>query len=73
MCEAAGLEEDLGTKPEGYETKINDNGSNLSGGQKTRIALARALYAESDIYLLDDPLSSVDAKVQNTLMKKAVE
>jgi ABC-type multidrug transport system fused ATPase/permease subunit len=42
---------------------IGEKGINLSGGQKTRIALARGLYADADIYLLDDPLSSLDAKV----------
>ena len=46
-------------------TKIYESSSNLSGGQKTRIALARCFYANKDILLLDDPLSSLDAVVAN--------
>ena len=42
---------------------VGERGTTLSGGQKARISLARALYAEADIYLFDDPLSAVDAKV----------
>lgn len=42
---------------------IGEKGINLSGGQKARITLARALYSDSDIYLLDDPISAVDVHV----------
>ena len=42
----------------------------LSGGQKARVALARALYADADVYLLDDPLSAVDTSVGNDIMKR---
>jgi ATP-binding cassette subfamily C (CFTR/MRP) protein 4 len=45
------------------ETKVGERGLTLSGGQKARVCLARALYSDSDIYILDDPLSAVDAKV----------
>ena len=44
-------------------TQINDKGSNLSRGQKTRITIARAIYSDSDIYLFDDPLSSLHSHV----------
>lgn len=42
---------------------IGEKGVNLSGGQKARISLARALYSNADIYLLDDPISAVDIHV----------
>ena len=47
---------DLEVLPGGDMTEIGERGINLSGGQKTRVALARAVYSNTDIYLLDDPL-----------------
>ncbi|CAF3996067.1 unnamed protein product, partial [Rotaria sp. Silwood1] len=47
----------------GANTLVGDQGVMLSGGQKARVNMARALYRNADIYLLDDPLSAVDAKV----------
>ncbi|CAD8074913.1 unnamed protein product [Paramecium sonneborni] len=47
---------------------VGENGSKLSGGQKTRLSFSRALYSDSDIYLLDDILSAVDANVQKTIL-----
>lgn len=44
-------------------TEIGEQGINLSGGQKQRLSLARALYSDADLFLLDDPLSALDAEV----------
>ena len=53
--------------PYGDLTEIGERGVNLSGGQKQRIQLARALYQNADIYLLDDPFSAVDAQTASSL------
>lgn len=45
-------------------TEIGEQGINLSGGQKQRLSLARALYSDADLFLLDDPLSALDAEVR---------
>ncbi|XP_050807528.1 ATP-binding cassette sub-family C member 10 isoform X2 [Gopherus flavomarginatus] len=58
--------------PAGDQTEVGENGVTLSGGQKARIALARAVYQEKKIYLLDDPLAAVDADVANHLMQKCI-
>ncbi|XP_078614097.1 ATP-binding cassette sub-family C member 5-like isoform X5 [Branchiostoma floridae x Branchiostoma japonicum] len=57
------LTHDFNVLPAGDLTEIGERGINLSGGQKQRISLARAVYSNRDIYLLDDPLSAVDAHV----------
>ncbi|KAF9974142.1 hypothetical protein BGZ73_002503 [Actinomortierella ambigua] len=62
-----GLEPDLAILPAGDQTEIGERGINLSGGQKQRVSLARAAYADADVYLLDDPLSAVDAHVDRHL------
>ncbi|CAF2952696.1 unnamed protein product [Rotaria sp. Silwood2] len=51
---------------------IGDKGINLSGGQKARISLARALYADADLYLLDDPLAAVDPKVAKKIFDECI-
>ncbi|KAG9064520.1 Multidrug resistance-associated protein 1 [Linnemannia hyalina] len=66
---SSGLEPDLAILPAGDMTEIGERGINLSGGQKQRVSLARAAYADADIYLLDDPLSAVDAHVDRHLWK----
>ena len=53
-------------------TLVGENGASLSGGQKARVNLARAVYREADIYLLDDPLSAVDASVGKHLFDELV-
>ncbi|KAG0214059.1 Canalicular multispecific organic anion transporter 2 [Mortierella sp. GBA30] len=64
---ASGLTPDIELLPNGAETEIGERGINLSGGQKQRISLARAAYQDADVYLLDDPLSAVDAHVEQHL------
>ncbi|KAG0343972.1 Multidrug resistance-associated protein 1 [Podila humilis] len=64
---AAGLQTDLDAFTDGDNTELGSRGVTLSVGQKQRIALARAAYQDADIYLLDDPLSSVDVHVDNHL------
>ncbi|TEB25163.1 P-loop containing nucleoside triphosphate hydrolase protein [Coprinellus micaceus] len=66
------LEEDLSDFPEGDQTQVGEDGLTLSGGQRRRIGLARALYFDGDILFLDDPLSSVDPRVGNHIFQNAV-
>jgi ATP-binding cassette subfamily C (CFTR/MRP) protein 4 len=61
------LTEDFDYMPNGQDTFIGEKGANLSGGQRARISLARGLYNDADIYLLDDPLSALDANVARRL------
>ena len=69
MLKYASLEQDIKILPFGVETEIGEKGVNVSGGQKARIGLARALYSDRDIYLLDDILSAVDVHVGEYLMR----
>ena len=55
---------------EGDRTLVGERGVTLSGGQKARVSLARAIYHDADIYLLDDPLSAVDASVGKHLFEE---
>ena len=65
---ACELDQDVSRMPAGHSTEIGEHGVNLSGGQKQRMAIARACYADADLYLLDDPLSAVDAHVARQLL-----
>lgn len=67
------LETDLAELPNGQQTEIGEKGINISGGQKARISLARAVYSNADIYLLDDPLSAVDSKVAKSLFDGVIK
>ncbi|XP_065758454.1 ATP-binding cassette sub-family C member 4-like [Muntiacus reevesi] len=66
------LEEDLQKLNKGDLTVTGDGGTPLSEGQKTRVSLARAVYQDADIYLLDDPLSAVDAGVSRHLFEQCI-
>lgn len=57
----------------GDKTEMGERGINLSGGQKQRISIARAVYADADVYLFDDPLSALDAKVRTPHIKHCHE
>ncbi|OQR90434.1 multidrug resistance-associated protein 1 [Achlya hypogyna] len=70
VLEACALTKDLAAFPAGDRTEIGQKGVNVSGGQKARIALARACYNDGDIFLLDSPLSAVDAIVSNEIFTK---
>ncbi|KAK4384895.1 ABC transporter C family member 10 [Sesamum angolense] len=70
--ERCSLVKDLELLPYGDLTEIGERGVNLSGGQKQRIQLARALYKDADIYLLDDPFSAVDAHTATSLFNDYV-
>ncbi|XP_066402761.1 ATP-binding cassette sub-family C member 10 [Molothrus aeneus] len=72
VLEACALSEDLNILPAGDQTEVGENGVTLSGGQKARIALARAVYQEKELYLLDDPLAAVDADVAKHIMWKCI-
>ncbi|NXO53888.1 MRP1 protein, partial [Aramus guarauna] len=63
VIDACALQPDLESFPAGQKSEIGEKGINISGGQKQRVNLARAVYQKASIYLLDDPLSAVDAHV----------
>uniref|UniRef100_A0A8C6K961 ATP-binding cassette sub-family C member 5 n=1 Tax=Nothobranchius furzeri TaxID=105023 RepID=A0A8C6K961_NOTFU len=72
LLEACCLLPDLAELPYGDMTEIGERGANLSGGQRQRVSLARALYSERPILLLDDPLSAVDACVGSHIFNRAI-
>ncbi|CAB1348462.1 unnamed protein product [Coregonus sp. 'balchen'] len=67
------LRPDLAILPNADLTEIGERGANLSGGQRQRISLARALYSDRAIYILDDPLSALDAHVGNHIFNNAIK
>ena len=67
--QACALEQDIKNFSHGDLTEIGERGINMSGGQKQRIQLARAVYNDADLYLLDDPFSAVDAQTAATLFE----
>lgn len=69
---ACALKTDLEMLDQGDQTEIGEKGINLSGGQKQRVALARACYAQTDIILMDDPLSAVDSHVSKHIFNRVI-
>ncbi|XP_019738050.1 multidrug resistance-associated protein 4-like isoform X7 [Hippocampus comes] len=72
VLRACALKRDMELLPGGDLASVGDRGANLSGGQKARISLARAVYQDADIYLLDDPLSAVDAEVGKHIFEECI-
>ncbi|ETN38990.1 uncharacterized protein HMPREF1541_07032 [Cyphellophora europaea CBS 101466] len=72
VIDACALRPDLDILPAGDRTEIGERGITLSGGQKQRLNIARAIYFDADIVLMDDPLSAVDAHVGRHIMDKAI-
>lgn len=70
ICEVCSLRKDLDLLPFAEDTLAAERGINLSGGQRARISMARALYSDADIFLFDDSLSAVDAPVAKFLLNK---
>lgn len=66
---ASALEVDLSYMPEGRDTRVGNMGIRLSGGQQARVALARALYSENSLIILDDPFSAVDMKTEEEIIR----
>ncbi|KAL4432931.1 hypothetical protein ABPG74_014445 [Tetrahymena malaccensis] len=72
VIEACCLLDDLNILNKGDQTLVGEKGANLSGGQRARLCLARAVYADNDLYLLDDPLSAVDSKVAKQIFNNII-
>lgn len=72
IVKVCALQTDFEQFPNGDLTLVGERGTSLSGGQKARINLARAVYRDADIYLLDDPLSAVDVHVGKHLFQQCI-
>ncbi|KAJ2812989.1 ATP-binding cassette glutathione S-conjugate transporter ycf1 [Coemansia furcata] len=72
VIHACALTQDLESWPDGDLTMIGERGINISGGQRARLAPARTVYSQADIYILDDPLSAVDAHVKRHILDNVI-
>lgn len=68
VIQACALEDDIRSLPQGHQTLIGSNGTSISGGQRQRIAIARALYAHTQLALFDDVLSALDARTSEHIL-----
>ncbi|KAJ3251911.1 Canalicular multispecific organic anion transporter 2 [Boothiomyces macroporosus] len=73
IVKACCLVKDINSFEDGINSMLGESGINLSGGQKARVSLARCIYSEADIYLLDDPLAALDAYVGRQVFERAVK
>ena len=73
IIKACALVEDIQQFPNGDKTIVGERGVVLSGGQRARVSLARAVYVDADLYLLDDPLSAVDVKVGQQIFETCIK
>ncbi|KAJ2054005.1 ABC transporter C member 13 [Coemansia sp. S16] len=72
VIHACALAQDLESWPDSDMTLIGERGINISGGQRARLALARTVYSRADVYILDDPLSAVDAHVKRHILDNVI-
>ena len=73
VIKACALDVDFAIFSEKENSKIDERGLNLSGGLKVRLSLARAVYSNADIYLLDDPFSAIDVKVSKQVFQNCIK
>ena len=72
-CRKAGIHDKIMSLPQGYETVIGERGATLSGGEKQRLAIARAIYKDAPIMLMDEPTSALDEDTEKIISTTLAE